>query len=224
MRLEIASIKAIRYACMNFHYSKSVPINPFGFSVFENNDWCGVIVYSLGANKNIAKEFNLNSGQVIELTRVALNNKQSCTSKALALSLKLIKRKLPLCKLIVSYADKGQNHIGIIYQASNWLYLGDNESSGYEVFANGRWMHKRQFDGLSKKPKNIQKRIKPGKYKYIYPLDKSLIPMCKAMSKPYPKHAPVAQGSAPANQAGDGGRPDPGAQSDSHEKQQNPTA
>lgn len=192
MKLEIASTKAIKYACMNFHYAKAVPVNPVGFSVFENSEWCGVITYSLGANMNIAKEFNMSNGQVIELTRMALNGKQSSTSKALALSLKLIKKKLPLCKIVVSYADKGQSHIGIIYQASNWLYLGDSNSSGFEIFANGRWMHQRRFDGMAKKPKEIQKRIKPGKYKYIYLLDKSLVSMYKAMEKPYPKNAAVA--------------------------------
>jgi len=195
MRLEKASLKAVKYACMNFHYAKAVPINPMGFSVFEDGKWVGVITYSLGANMNIAREFRMASGQVIELTRVALNGKQSSTSKALSLSLKLIKKKLPLCKIILSYADKGQGHIGTIYQASNWIYLGDSKSSGIEVFANGRWMHKRQFDGMSKKPKDAQKRTKPGKYKYIYPLDKALIPMCKALAKPYPKkeqHAALA--------------------------------
>ena len=35
MRLEIASNKAIKYACLNFHYSKSVPVNTFGYSVFN---------------------------------------------------------------------------------------------------------------------------------------------------------------------------------------------
>ena len=187
MRLEKASLKAVKYACLNFHYAKAIPINPMGFSIFENGEWAGVITYSLGANMNIAKEFGLANGQVIELTRVALNGKQSSTSKALSLSLKLIKKKLPLCKIILSYADKGQSHIGTIYQASNWIYLGDSRSSGVEVFANGRWMHKRQFDGMAKKPKDTQKRIKPGKHKYIYPLDKALIPMCKALAKPYPK-------------------------------------
>lgn len=50
------------------------------------------------------------------------------------------------------------------------------------------------------------------KYKYLYPLDKSLIPMCKALAKPYPKHAAVAQGSAHSDQLGDGSQTDLAAQ------------
>ena len=35
MRLEKASYKAIKYACLNFHYAKSIPVNTFGYSVFK---------------------------------------------------------------------------------------------------------------------------------------------------------------------------------------------
>jgi len=35
--------------------------------------------------------------------------------------------------------------------------------------------------------KNAQPYITNGKRKYIYPLDKTLIPLCKSLSKPYPK-------------------------------------
>jgi hypothetical protein len=33
----------------------------------------------------------------------------------------------------------------------------------------------------------IQKEKIMNKYRYVYPLDKSLIPLCKSLSKPYPK-------------------------------------
>ena len=85
MRLEKASLKAINYSCRNFHYSKSVPVNPFAFSVFNNkNEWCGCILYSAGAINNIGKPYGLRSGEIIELTRMALNGKQESTSKALS--------------------------------------------------------------------------------------------------------------------------------------------
>lgn len=41
MRLEKASYKAIKYACINFHYAKAVPTYSIGYSVFNNNnEWC----------------------------------------------------------------------------------------------------------------------------------------------------------------------------------------
>ena len=102
MRLEIASNKAIKYSCLNFHYAKSIPVNTFGYSVFNDKDeWCGVVLYGTGASPTINKQFNLNKGEVIELVRMALNGKQESTSKAMSISLKLFKKHNPVVKLII---------------------------------------------------------------------------------------------------------------------------
>lgn len=191
MRLEKASLKAIQYSCKNFHYSKSVPVNPFAFSVFNNeNEWCGCILYSAGANNNIGKPYNLKSGQIIELTRMALNGKQESTSKALSLSMKLLKKYLPLCRMIVSFADTAQNHIGTIYQATNWYYI-ETVKTTPDYFFRGRWMHQRQINSLigslSKLPEGTKKRKGADKIRYLYPLDKKLVLLCQSLSKPYPK-------------------------------------
>ncbi len=205
MKLEKASYKAVSFACLNFHYAKSIPVNTFGYSVFnDNNEWCGVVLYGTGANNNLASQYKLNQGNVIELVRMALNGKQESTSKALSLSLKLIKKDLPLCKLIISYADKDQNHNGTIYQATNWYYVGQSmvnkKDASYVI--DGKRIHGKTISdkckryGLIKNIENAKKVYKAkevieyvtkGKIKYIYPLDKSLLPLCKSLSKPYPK-------------------------------------
>lgn len=209
MRLEIASHKAIKYACLKFHYAKSVPVNTFGYSVFnDENEWCGVILYGSGANNNLATEYNLKQGNVLELVRVALNGKQESTSKALSISLKLIKNKVPLCKLILSYADKDQAHIGTIYQATNWFYVGtsmQNKTDSSWIIKGKRyhgriisdWVKaKGGLKGLSRSQflkkfydENAIEFVTKGKIKYIYPLDKSLLPLCQSLAKPYPKNA-----------------------------------
>lgn len=191
MRLEIASHKAIKYACMNFHYAKAIPVNTFGYSVFnDNNEWCGVALFGTGASPQIGKQYNLAQGQVIEFVRMALNGKQSdSVSKIMSISIRLLYKKNPLVKLIVSYADQEQGHLGIIYQASNWYYLGEvksppiiegkhNKSMGGSIGA-ARKLLKREPQVYFPKPK----------HKYIYPLDKTLLPLCKSLSKPYPKQA-----------------------------------
>ena len=189
MRLEIASSKAIKYACINFHYAKAVPTYSIGYSVFENNNWCGVVLFGNGASVNMPKKFNLRSGQYLELNRMALNGKQSSTSKVLSIAIKLIKKECPTVKMLFSYADKGQEHKGIIYQATNWCYIENIESSGTEYLLNGIWKHDRGRYNWGVDFKKLTKRKKAGKHKYIYPLDKTLIPLCKSLSKPYPKNA-----------------------------------
>ena len=124
IELKLANPKAIRYACLNFHYAKSVPSVQYGFNVYENGEWCGVILFGNGATMNIGTPFGLKQGEVLELVRVALNGKQTTTSQCVAAALKKLHKMNPLVKIVVSYADLDQDHAGIIYQATNWIYLG----------------------------------------------------------------------------------------------------
>ena len=194
MRLEKASYKAVKYACLKFHYAKTVPVTNISYSVFnKNNEWCGVICYGLGACANLGKKYGTVSGQFLELTRMALNGKQESTSKAMAISIKLLKKHKPLVKVLISYADKGQKHLGIIYQATNWTFVDESTSSGFEVFYKGKWVHDRGPNTLPKKQREqLEYRKKSGKYKYIYPLTKELKDKCLKLKKPYPKNASKA--------------------------------
>lgn len=207
MRLTTATKAAIDYACKNFHYAKRVPVAPLGYNVYNARDeWCGVIVYSYGANKFIGAEYNLKQGQVLELVRVALNGKQECTSQALAMSLKLIRVDCPLVRLIVSYADCDQNHLGTIYQATNWIYVGtrlkDSHDSSWII--NGKRVHGRVISdfvkshgglkGLTREQfirkyydTNAVKFITRGKRKYLMPLDKKMRKQIEPLAQPYEK-------------------------------------
>lgn len=190
MRLEIASNKAVKYACLNFHYAKVIPTYTIAFSVFNSkHEWCGCVLFGGGASVNMPKKLGVNSGQYLELNRMALNGKQESTSKVLSTAIRLVAKKSPTCKLLFSYADKGQNHFGTIYQATNWYYIEDIESSGTEYYFKGEWRHDRGRYAWGVDFKQLPKRKKAGKHKYIYPLDKNLIPLCKSFSKPYPKQA-----------------------------------
>jgi len=200
MRLEKASYKAIRYACMNFHYAKSVPNVGTGYSVFnQNNQWCGCICFGVGATNLAGVPYGLRCGEIIELLRVALNGEQGITSNVVATSIKLLKKQNPLVKMIVSYADSEQQHLGIIYQAMNFYYVGFSVDSN--LIVNGKREHRRSISGkygtnskdkLEKMGLKVERIVTKPKYKYIYPLDKSLISLCKKLSKPYPKSAEVA--------------------------------
>ena len=122
---------------------------------------------------------------------MALNGKQESTSKALAISLRLIKKDVPLCKLVVSYADLDQEHYGTIYQATNWVFekcTMVGQSDGSYIINNKRIHGKTISDkikragglkGLSRL-KWVQKHLDKnatayrtkGKVKYLYPLNK----------------------------------------------------
>ncbi len=199
MRLEKASAKAVKYACMNFHYAKMIPsggIGANGYSVFnDKNEWCGVVLFSYGS-RNGGKPYNLVCGQFSELIRVALNGKQKSTSQAVARAIKIFGKENPLCKLLVSYADTGQDHKGTIYQAMNWFYEGEIEPTR-PLFKDkfGKMIHSRTAANMKKRgviqhyDDGLQRIQNTNKHRYIYPLCKSMLPLCKQLAKPYPKKA-----------------------------------
>jgi hypothetical protein len=189
MKLELASSKAIKFACLKFHYAKVVPLVRLAYSVFnDKGEWCGVITFGGGAGANMGKPYKLNQGQYLELTRMALNGKQESTSKAMSIAIKLIKKNNPQIQLLISYADKGQNHFGTIYQATNWYFVDENESSGVDLFYKGKWVHDRIRGTMTKtQVDNLPKRKRPGKRKYLYPLNNKMQILCNGIKKPYPK-------------------------------------
>ena len=200
MRLTNANRKAVVYACRNYHYSKCAPAGiQYAYNVYNaDNDWCGVVLFSGGANRNIGSPFGLKYGEVLELTRVALNGKQETTSKAVAMALKRLKRDDPLCKLVVSYADIDQDHYGIIYQATNWIYLGDMKGQEYFII-NGRHVHKKNLarsgETLSESFERVKRYKDPsakrvmskGKRKYVFCFEKKMRKKYLKQAKPYPK-------------------------------------
>lgn len=207
MKLEIASAKAVRYACVKFHYAKSVPSVMLAFSVFnDKNEWCGVIAFSAGANNNLAKSIMLPQGACLELVRVALNGKQESTGKALSVALKLVKKYAPLCKVVISYADPEQGHLGVIYQATNWIYLGESKAQREVIDPkSGKIMHKRTANSLFGTIKGLEKSKILWKRKYAYPILKSECQKLMSISKSYPKSVQSIIGDASGSQPEEGG-------------------
>ena len=119
---------------------------------------------------------------------MALNGKQESTGVAVSISLRLLKKAAPLCKCVISFADPEQGHCGVLYQATNWIYLGASKAQR-EVFhpTTGKAIHKRTANKLFGTIKGLKKTDVFWKHKYVYPLEKTLSSLLKSISKPYPK-------------------------------------
>ena len=200
IELRNATPKAIRYACMNFHYAKAVPSTQYSYNVYnEQKEWCGVILFGGGAKCHIACPFDMVQGEVLELVRVALNGKQPCTSECVAAALRQLHKDAPQVKIVVSYADLDQKHAGIIYQATNWIYLGNNNEGQLGAFIiHGKKMHpksvyskgwKQSLEWLRENvDPNAEKFMTDGKHKYIFVFDKRLRKQYLKQAKPFPKN------------------------------------
>jgi len=201
LKLDWCSFKAAKYACEHWHYSRKIPLGKLvKIGVWEIGKFKGVIIYSMGTNKNRGSEVGIDPLETCELTRVALREHETPVSRLIRISLKLLKMKCPGIRLVVSYADKNQNHLGKIYQASNWVYVGESPPT-YLVKYKGEWVHSRSvrtsllgFGGkIEDNPKigeyirSLPKKRIRGKFKYLYPLDPSLRDKVEALRKPYPK-------------------------------------
>lgn len=147
--------------------------------------------------KATSKEmYGLFQGEIIELVRVALNGRQKFTSEAVSASLKLVKNDAPKTRVIVSFADQNQGHLGVIYQATNWKYVGSRRGA-LEFIVNGKRMHYRAV--LHRGWKNQEKWLRENvdkdaiavrggdKHKYLYFLDKRLEKKMRSQFLPYPK-------------------------------------
>ena len=160
IELKIASNKAIGYACRHFHYAGRPPCgNQIGYAVFSDGEWCGVVTFGGGSNRNIGKPYNLKQGEICELTRVALNGKQPTTSQVVGACLRRLKKDAPLVRLVISYADADQAHFGTIYQATNWVYQGvvyENTLDGAYIIK-GKKIHGRTISELEAKKGGLAK-------------------------------------------------------------------
>jgi hypothetical protein len=204
LRLDYASADAVRFACERFHYSRSTPTPPLvPFGVWERDAFRGVVVFSRGASAAIGSPFGLTQREVCELTRVALHDHDAPVSRIVAVSLRLLTRHSPGLRLVVSYADPAQGHIGTIYQAAGWTYLGLTPRTTYYRDPTGRLWHPRMVSSSGwrrvygeprpvVRPDECERVPMPGKHKYARALDSTLV----LDSLPYPRRAAAPTGEA----------------------------
>ncbi len=117
------STKESHYFLLNIHYAKRIPSISYAYGLFDNNQLVGVVCYGTPASSTLCRGICGDEWQkyVLELNRlVLLNNKPNEASRLVAASFKL----LPSPRIIVSFADTAQNHQGIVYQATNFIYTG----------------------------------------------------------------------------------------------------
>ena len=122
--------KVSRFDCAdyieNIHYAKRWPPVSHAFGLYRDLKLVGVVTYGVPSSSPLkqgiaGKEF---SGDILELSRLCLkNNMKNEASMLVGRSLKMI----PENRIVVSFADTEQGHIGYAYQAANFIYCGLSE-------------------------------------------------------------------------------------------------
>lgn len=105
------------------HYARRWPSVSFMYGLLRVDELVGVVTYGTPASAPLRAGIAGPSyaNQVLELNRLVLrDNRPHEASRLVGASLKA----LPRNRIIVSYADTAQGHLGTVYQATNFLYCG----------------------------------------------------------------------------------------------------
>ena len=205
-KVQEITFKDAKKIIMKYEWLQSMP-HRFGYRVahgiFFDGILGGALVYAQPQVRSKGLfNFDFGTKSIIQLSRgaCAFWTPKDTASKIIAESTKILKKEG--VKAIVAYCTPEAGEIGTIYQASNFIYYGQTQSS-YEYYIDKRWMGERSFAHKKKWLKNIQdqkikkmyeesfekikkRKVKP-RYKYIKILNKKAKKMFLHKSLDYPK-------------------------------------
>lgn len=164
---------------LNIHYAKRIPSISYAYGLFFCNELVGVVTYgtppSATLRRGLAGEENIS--KVLELNRLCLKyNRKNEASMLVGKSLKL----LPEGMYVISFADTSQKHLGIVYQACNFVYLGLSAKRTDWVIEGMEHLHGQtiadKYRGIENRAKAIRAEYgdkfklvdRPRKHRYLY--------------------------------------------------------
>ena len=108
---------------LDVHYARRSPSVSFAYGLFISDMLEGVVTYgtpsSAPLRRGIAGDEYIKN--VLELNRLCLlTNQKNHASFLVSKSLK----QIPGDRIVVSFADTSQGHVGYVYQACNFMYFG----------------------------------------------------------------------------------------------------
>jgi len=190
-----------------YHYTKSCAKSTIAYGFYYQNQIVCVIVYGQPSGKYLASSIweGGNEKECLELLRLFSFDwcPKNIESYCISQSIKRLKIDIPEIKVLVSYADSSAGHVGYIYQASNWIYIGKG-SGERKIFLDGIRQHRRDMydkygtSSIEKLKKIFGDRLQISeerflKNKYIYIISHSkkekqyIQNKLKVKSLPYPK-------------------------------------
>lgn len=145
--VKILERKDVKDFIEKYHYSHNINglMSNYCFGLFDNNTMIGAMIYGKMAMANQWKKYsvndNSNQSTIIELRRLVLidNTAKNSESFFIAKTLKWLKNNTNV-EVVVSYADPNYGHVGTVYKASNFVFLGKT-SPGKVIMFNGKKYH-----------------------------------------------------------------------------------
>jgi hypothetical protein len=111
------------------HYAKRIPSISYSYGLYKKNELVGVLTIGKPASNSLCIGVcgEENSEYVYELNRLCVND--GLERNTLSFFVGCVLRRINNTEnmILVSYSDTGMNHVGYIYQATNWIYTGETK-------------------------------------------------------------------------------------------------
>ncbi|KKN75720.1 hypothetical protein LCGC14_0378240 [marine sediment metagenome] len=194
------------------HYSHKWSSCRYALGLFEISgarqsqlNLVGVAVYGFPVGRQVVKSItaDMENCDVLELTRLWLRDEEPKNSESYFLGQTFQwLRNNTIVKVLISYSDPMYGHTGVIYQATNWMYQGNNTMliRGHLHVIHGETMHPRSVVAKYGTVRTSElKKIDPDyyrielkkKHRYLYVLRrkdrKSILSKLKHAVVEYPK-------------------------------------
>lgn len=183
-----------------FHYLHSMPAaSRRCYGVFHHSALVGAVVFTAGARRGHNILAAARPQVVATLARLWLTDElpKNAESRVIGAVLRDLRRETDW-KLLLSYADPAAGHVGTIYQAAGWLYLGHGGTEGYLELADGQVIHPRTaykrygstaVGHLTRTGVPARRNRMPAKHRYAYLLDPAWRWRVRGAGLPYPKRS-----------------------------------
>ena len=145
LRVLPVPLRAAKALLVPNHYLHSLPGGTqLAFGVFVGVSLRGAVTMGVGPFNAPSVVDGATSDDCLTLSRLWLSDElpSNSASKTLGLVIRALKRHTSV-KFLLTYADPSQGHVGIIYQATNWLYTGQSEAMPLYDLGDGVARHSR---------------------------------------------------------------------------------
>ena len=196
---------------LDIHYAKRIPSVSYAYGLYINNNLEGIVSYGTPPSSTLRRGIAGDRfiPDVLELNRLVLQrNNKNDSSWLIANSLKA----LPKNRIVVSYADTSQDHVGYVYQATNFIYTGLSAKRTDWKVRGKEHLHSQsivdEFRGQPNRSKLMREKYgdnfysinRPRKHRYIYvtgskTYKKEVLKNLKYKIKNYPKGVDKQLGS-----------------------------
>ncbi len=180
------------------HYLHSMPAGTqINLGALVENRLLGVLTLGVGPTHAYRLVDGAAPNDCVTLTRLWLSDElpKNSESRVLGIALRSL-RKATSFKFVLTYADPNAEHVGTIYQATNWIYIGESQAMPLLDFGDGIGRHTRSvahdygthsLKHFEKHGMTVKKIPQAAKHRYVYFLNKSWRSRLNPEQLPYPK-------------------------------------